>query len=142
MKFGKGGPAERDSTGRPDLKQEVTKPVEEQEVPQGASNGPQAKNGGRGSFNNQEDFTKIPSLPKLHFSFEKAFKYVSAEFAPIVQSRIFKKSLPQLSGPFSFSPHPPYLGLPTPSECPSVFPFFGGARSSLRHVESCCLTRG
>ena len=69
VKFGKGGPAEKDSTGRTDFKQEVTKLLEEQEVPQGASNGPQAKSGGRGSFNNQEDFTKIPSLPKLHFCF-------------------------------------------------------------------------
>lgn len=84
---------------------------------------------------------RFPLYLSSIFAFEKAFKYVSAEFAPIVQSRIFKKSLPQLSGPFSFSPHPPYLGLPTPSDVLlSFLSFFGGARSSLQHVESCCLT--
>ena len=97
MKFGKRGPAERDSTGRTDFKQKVTKLLEEQELPQGASNGPQAKTDGRGSFNNQEDFTSL-------FAFEKAFKYISAEFAPIVQSRIFKSLFPNFRGP-SLPPH-------------------------------------
>ena len=42
--------------------------------------------------------------PLYLFAFEKAFKYISAEFAPIVQSRIFKSLFPNFRGP-SLPPH-------------------------------------
>ena len=98
MKFGKRGPAERDSTGRTDFKQKVTKLLEEQEVPQGASNGPQARLMAEAAL-------IIKKISPLYlFAFEKAFKYISAEFAPIVQSRIFKSLFPNFRGP-SLPPH-------------------------------------
>lgn len=47
---------------------------------------------------------RFPLYLSFIFASEKVFKYISAEFAPIIQSRIFKSPFPNFRSP-SLPPH-------------------------------------